>query len=237
MACITGITLAMMGVVYLLLRWATRSTSRAAALQPMCMARVTTHIIGPGGPAATAYNARWQALSRSFGPPKKFWGMGLMGLGGFDRHCGRADVRGHCAARVAPLPAGTVHAADFGCGTVVNNPTLGGPDGRARPLVLAASILLRMNNRFEPDGVLVSLLPPVLEQRTVGASAGSVYVQGAGIVVRCCGHQDTAAAPWFRNTDYGDWVMTPVFGSSGARTPGYRHGGSPCATFGVGPSW
>ena len=83
--CIVGITLAMMGVVYLLLpRWGYQApTSRAAALQPYVYgAGQLMHIIGlvwSGGYGVQRKVAGSEQVLRS---TEEVLGMGLMGLGG-----------------------------------------------------------------------------------------------------------------------------------------------------------
>lgn len=91
-------------------------------------------------------------------------------------------------------------------------------------VVLAASILLRMSSRFEPDGVLVSLLPPVLEQsaRLVHRLAAST----SGVLALLCvvaGIKTRRLHPEFRMPIMVIGVMTLLLAAVGPLTPGYRH--------------
>lgn len=91
-------------------------------------------------------------------------------------------------------------------------------------VVLGASILLRMSSRFEPDGVLVSLLPPTLEQgaRLVHRLAAST----SGVLALLCvvvGIKTRRMHPEFRMPIAVIAAMTLLLAAVGPLTPGYRH--------------
>ena len=91
-------------------------------------------------------------------------------------------------------------------------------------MVLAASILLRMGSRFEADGVLVSLLPPALEQGTRWVHR--ITASSCGLLALLC----LVAGLKMRHTHHGIRkpiivivAVTLLLAVIGPLTPGYRY--------------
>lgn len=91
-------------------------------------------------------------------------------------------------------------------------------------VVLAASILLRMGSQFEADGVLVSPLPPALEQGARGVHR--IAASGSGLLALLClvaGLKLRHTHPGIRKPIVVIVAVTLLLAVIGPLTPGYRY--------------
>ncbi len=229
--CIVGVTLAMMGVVYHLLPkfGFAAPRSRYAAWQPgIYGAGQLMHIIGlvwSGGYGVQRKVAGAEQVLRS---TQETLGMGLMGFGGLVAIIGGVMfvvivLRALRTPRLLHPAQGKQleHAPVAPVLRMLRG--IGGIGAVLAVIILAASVLLRLNTQIATDGHTFSVLTPGVEgaARLLHRLAASGIGLLAVLAAIACGMNRQLAAPALRPT-LAMVAATVVLAVIGPLTPGYK---------------